>query len=1281
MNAKGTVNPFPGLRPFNPEEAELFFGRDRQCDELVRRLAERRLLAVVGSSGSGKSSLVKAGLLPALEGGLLAAAGSRWRMAWLRPQDDPIRHLAQALIATGCYEIPGLETDAVEAVIETTLRRSSLGLVEAARLARLPPHENLLVLVDQFEELFRFADLAKERGAADDAPAFVKLLLEAAAQRELPIYVAITMRSDFLGDCARFRDLPEAVSTNQYLVPRLTRDELRSVITGPVGVRGARIEASLVQRLLNEVGDDPDQLPVLQHALHRAWDHWVSAGGASTGPEGAGRPIGESDLDAVGGMAQALSQHADEAYALLASDADRALAARIFKRLTEREPSNREIRRPTSVAELAAVAGVEPADVIRVAEMFRSPGRSFLMPPANVPLTAQQPLDITHESFIRQWGKLRTWVDEEAASRDTYLQLVYAARLNAACRGGLWGEPDLSRGRAWLQEAAPNPAWASRYGPGLDQALAFLGASEAHLAAELEVNRQHLAAQSLARERELAQAHALARAEKTRGDEQVMARKQQRRLSVVLIATLLVAIIFGAFGWIQKRHAADALHEVQQRERLAVTARLVATATATRATDPELSVLIALKALESPADLATGEQDALADALSGAMALSRVRASTLVGDGSKKLSMISYSADGSMIATEGPGNEAVIRDSSTLEPLMPPIASGAKLAALAFAPTAIALAPGEPAKQLLAMVRDRAVVLQVPGEAAARLTLIHTGPVVGLDFSRDGRRLVTAQEEGQIQLWALPSGTRIAMRRGFVHKYVQFIALSPDANAIATASTDGRLILWDARSGTQRELRQGRDFKESPVRFSPDGRFLAVGGLDGNIKLWDPKTGAPLRTTFGHFNTVFDIDFSANSKRFVTASADSTVGIYDSETGRAVYFLRGHNGPVQRVRFSPDQESVASVGWDGRVRVWNVGGLLDKVTMQAFSADGERLMSANPDGTVPLWDAATGNAIATGYVGNVSTVALSREGELMATGTRGGELLIWRSLKRLHSLADHGTDELINVAFSADAKRLVSVSDNQAIVWDVESGHRLRSFEHPFVLQGPVALNDDGSLLATADSSGAIWLWRVDSEAPPRVLDEKSEVKILKLAFNGNGHMLAASGDSGQLRVWNLDVPDDTPLELKHEGPYLFSFAFAPDGTHLVSGEMNGSATIWDLARPADKPVELIGHTAGVDAVAFSADGQRVVTASWDHSARVWDASNGKLLSTLTYDREVLDAAFSSDGRRLTTITADGTPRVHFFDIDKLKSLARGRVTRQLSPDECKRYFRDIPCP
>ena len=220
MDTRTRSNPFPGLRPFMQEEADLFFGRDKQSDELVRRLASRRFLAAAGTSGSGNPRWCGPGCC------------RRWRAAsWPRPgRTGGWRSCGHRTTPSGFWRGPWSKPGmlapldrappAVESVVETTLRRSSLGLVEAARLARLEPHENLLILIDQFEELFRFADLARQRGAGDEAPAFVKLLLEAARQTDVPMYVVITMRSDFLGDCARFRDLPEAISNSQYLIPR-----------------------------------------------------------------------------------------------------------------------------------------------------------------------------------------------------------------------------------------------------------------------------------------------------------------------------------------------------------------------------------------------------------------------------------------------------------------------------------------------------------------------------------------------------------------------------------------------------------------------------------------------------------------------------------------------------------------------------------------------------------------------------------------------------------------------------------------------------------------------------------------------------------------------------------------------------------------------------------------------------------------------------------------------------------------------------------------------------
>jgi hypothetical protein len=264
-------NPFPGLRPFDMDEEYLFFGREDQRKELVQLLREQRFVAVLGASGSGKSSLVRAGLLPALYGGVMTKAGSNWHIAVMRPGGHAITNLAEALFETDLLDNEVCE-DLTELDIEAMLIRSGLGLIEVARQLGLQQNENLLIVVDQFEELFRFNSSQSDRSSRDEAAAFVKMLVEAGMQQELSIYVVLTMRSDFFGDCSQFEELAEAVNKGEYLVPRLNRENKKTAIEGPVRVGGGDISPRLVQRLLNDLGDDPDQLPIMQHALMRTWD-------------------------------------------------------------------------------------------------------------------------------------------------------------------------------------------------------------------------------------------------------------------------------------------------------------------------------------------------------------------------------------------------------------------------------------------------------------------------------------------------------------------------------------------------------------------------------------------------------------------------------------------------------------------------------------------------------------------------------------------------------------------------------------------------------------------------------------------------------------------------------------------------------------------------------------------------------------------------------------------------------------------------------------------------
>ncbi len=466
MPIEERLNPFPGLRPFEPEEDHLFFGREKQIDELLRRLRTTRFLTVIGTSGSGKSSLVRAGLIPALEGGSMVRAGSSWRIAKFRPGGDPIGHLAAALSDPAVLGT-NAELAATQRVLtEATLRRGTRGLIDAVHQARIPEDDNLLVVVDQFEELFRFRHSRQLENSKDEALAFVKLLLEPTRQ-DSSIYIVLTMRSDFIGDCMEYAGLPEAVNAGQYLVPRMSRDELRSAITGPVAVAGGQIAPRLVLRLLNEVCDDQDQLPVLQHALMRTWEHWQEHR-----PEGGA--IDLPDYEAVGTMRQALSNHAEQAFEEVIAENEQHIAERLFKALTDTFSDPRGVRRPTSFEELVAICDVPDAKLAQTIEIFRRSGRSFLMPPPGIALSPGTVVDISHESLMRRWTRLMDWAREESRSAAVYVRIGQAAKWFDDGIAGLWRDPELELGLQWKRQTGPTPDWARRYDPEFKRAMQFL---------------------------------------------------------------------------------------------------------------------------------------------------------------------------------------------------------------------------------------------------------------------------------------------------------------------------------------------------------------------------------------------------------------------------------------------------------------------------------------------------------------------------------------------------------------------------------------------------------------------------------------------------------------------------------------------------------------------------------------------------------------------------------------------------------------------------------------
>jgi energy-coupling factor transporter ATP-binding protein EcfA2 len=991
-------NPFPGLRSFEADEDHLFFGREAQIDELLRRLRTTRFLAVVGTSGSGKSSLVRAGLVPSLYGGLMSGAGSRWRIAVVRPGEDPIGRVARGLAAPDVLGGSEGDPELERVFLETTLRGSELGLVDAFRQARLPAADHLLVVVDQFEELFRFKQ-SRGEGARDQAVAFVKLLLEAARAPQ-PIYVVLTLRADFIGNCMELPGLPEAINAGQYLVPRMTREELRRAIEGPVAVGGATIAQRLVMRLLNDVGDDPDQLPVLQHALLRTWDEWARRSAP-------GEPIDLEHYEAVGTLKEALSRHAEEAFAELAGEREREIAESVFKRLTDRGTDGRGIRRPSRLGELAAVAGASEAQVAAVVERFRRPGRSFLMPPADVPLASESIVDISHESLMRVWTRLEEWSREEARAAQFYLRLSRAAEHHAEGVAGLWRDPELALGLQWLEEVRPTPAWAERYHPGLESALAFLDESR-------RARDAYLASLEKERQRKLRRARAAAAA---------------------LGSAALLTLAFGAFALVQKSQAEDArLDAVRQKElaeersREVLAQKQVADAQRRRAEEQQGIAEQQQGIAEQEHEEAEAARVQAEEQRTAALAArSRAEASE-----SEALSQKGR-AEEAQDRAEGARTEALRqRDQAETAKREADAASAetARLRGLALA-QALAL---ESSGMREDDERDLAALLAVQ---AYRLGREHDGPVEDPDVYAGLARALD-------RYWPGPPG--VVHRLGSA---VRALALGPDGSTLAAGSEGGELLLLDPRSPAAGPRSLGTfPGGVRALAFSPAGDLLAAGSFDGALRVWEPgRPEAPPRELPGHPGGVTALAFRPGDGLLASGGADGAIRLWDPKAGPDESRRLDGGGPVAALAFGPGGR-LAAAGAAG-VRVWDLPRAEPRLTLPcsggaakalAWSPDGGLLACGSRGGPIELHDLGRRGSAdpvrLTGHTAAVNALAFLSDRRLLASAGSDGRVRLWHLAEggstTVIELADHES-WVWTLAATPDGGRLLTGGEDRTI--------------------------------------------------------------------------------------------------------------------------------------------------------------------------------------------------------------------------------------------------------
>ena len=962
------VDPFPGLRPFGTEESHLFFGREGQSDEVLMKLSDNKFVGILGASGSGKSSLMYCGLIPTLYGGFMTQAGSNWRIVVTRPGGGPIDNLAEALLRKDeHYNTIDEEEQLIKKTITSTvLRSSSLGLIEAVNQLKSSDQENVLVLVDQFEELFRYKKLETLSSDLDESSAFVNLLLEAVHQYDAPIYIALTMRSDFIGDCAAFPDLTQMINDSHYLIPQMTRDQKRLAIEGPVAVGGGKIAPRLSQQLLNDVGDNPDQLPILQHALMRTWQFWKEH-------RREGEPMDLKHYNAIGTLREALSQHANEAFDSL-SKREQQICEAMFKSLTERGTETSGIRRPTKVATIAAISGVTEEEVGRVVDKFREPGRTLLMPPYGVRLESDTVVDISHESLMRIWTRLKSWLDEESRSAEMYMKLAESAERFQLGRAGLWKMPDLQLALNWQEENKPTLVWGQRYDPAFERTMVFLETSKKAYETEQ-------------RNKELLQKRAL---------------RRSRMVAIVMGAFAMVAIFLVVFARIQ---TAEAEKQQGRAEALAIEAerhRKSAEAESERASaEAARAIQEQLKAEKARAAADEARQDALNNLAIAEEQRKKAEAATARALEQEKLAQEN---------AEEAKAQALEAQKQTNR------AEDALKSAEALRFQAIANSMAIKSQKVENDAEQQALI--------AKQAWMFDNEYSKKQYNPDVYAGVYYAYKALDQELKGNSDDSLAFNHYKGHKgAVRSVIHSKTEDKIYSASSDGTVLAWDLSKGkSSYETLISNNMISRVVDVSPNEKWLAVGSDQEEILLYNLKSAnAEPKSLTGHNGAIFDLVFLNDDKGFISASADKKIRMNDFSRSTEIAHVSSR---VKALALSPDGRMLAGGADNGSVIIWDLENEYeetmiynqDKISVQslAFTNDGKWLAFGNQDGDIKIWDFEKSELVKklTGHQSSVSDLQFSPDNKLLASASYDGTARIW-VMEYLNDLPvildDHGT--------------------------------------------------------------------------------------------------------------------------------------------------------------------------------------------------------------------------------------------------------------------------------
>ena len=1213
------ANPYRGLRAFRETDAGNFHGRERITQQLVETVQRRPFVALIGRSGSGKSSLLHAGLIHRLRcmasgrvGAALPAPPDQvfgqvgWTICEFRVGSHPVHALAAAIAQ---QLPPGSPWRSGRDDLAQRLASGELSLADLLRRE----DTRVLLVVDQFEELYTLC------AAPSQCERFIELLLDrgGASAEEAPFSVLLAMRADFLGQALAHRGLADALQEAVTLLGPMNRAELEQVVVEPAQAQGVRLQDGLAARILSDVGLAPGRLPLLEFALALLWTRQEDG------------VLTHRAYEAIGQVEGALADYAEGVFGALTVD-EQQVMRRVLTQMVHLGQDTDDSRRPQLTSELDAQ---ELALVQRLAD------QRLLVTDRDA--HGQQIAEIAHEALIHGWERLRGWINADRAFQ------LWQQRLRATADQWLASGRDpgiLLRGAPLAEADGWSAARSASISPRVGE---FVVASQ-------QQRQREQAEAALRQEQMLAQAQALADAERRRAELERRSNQKLRWFAAGLSVVTVLALLTGLWAVTQRDEArrqslraqsaqalADAQRQIAEREAAVALARqLGAQSSGLARSAPDLAVLLAAYALQLNDD-ATEESALLLN-----LDVDTLLDAVLSGQDSGVYGL-ALSPDNRILASSGENGALWLWNLPQRRLLAPPLQGhAAAVHGLAFSPDGALLASSD--ADGVVRLWDMAT-MQLRGDAIqADQDIIHA-----VAFAPDGATLWAIGDRGVAKAWQITANTPV------LRSETTLAGADPNGMAI---SADGRLLA--AKDGLTLTVQStldgqilatgmvGHSANIHDLEFSRDGRLLASAGFDGLVNIWDVATGkalhAPLR---GHEGRVLTVAWSPDGALLASGGTDTQIVLWNVATGRSIGLpLQGHGAWVRSLRWSSNGQTLISGDTAGKVLLWRLGdvqwlpGHSTTVRGLDFSPDSRTLASGSFDATALVRDVASGRPLfpaLQGHDGAVIDLAFSPDGRTLVTASTDGNLLRWDAAAGQQigaPLAGH-SGVVASVAFSADGKTLASGSfDNTARLWDAASG---RPLGDPLV-------------------GHTNW--------------------VLSLAFSPDGRTLATGSADNTIRLWDAasGAALGEPLE-GHTG-WVADLAWSADGATLISGSLDKTIRFWDVAAGQQMGEPLVGHQAGVWRVMPNpADGGQTLYTGDNSGAVIWwdTATRQALAPPLRTGIETESMALSPDGRTLAVGSFADDGMVGLWKLPELRWSERvcAIANRDLSEAEWAHYF------